>query len=61
MESDGGSPIQYCIIYQDGITNYQTPDGSADSYTVTGLKNGQTYSFSVLPIMRQATVPTIAL
>jgi Fibronectin type III domain len=45
---DGGSPIQYCTIYQDGIKIYQTPNGNVDNHTVTGLINGHAYNFSVV-------------
>ena len=45
---DGGAPIQYCIIYQDGIKIYQTPNGNVDNHTVTGLINGRAYNFSVV-------------
>ena len=45
---DGGSPIQYSIIYQDGVDIYHTADGIAYNFTITGLTNGRTYNFSVV-------------
>jgi chitodextrinase len=41
---NGGADIDYYIVYQDGISVYQTTSTSA---TITNLINGNVYSFSV--------------
>jgi hypothetical protein len=42
---DGGSPIDYYIVYQDGENVALT---TSTNITITGLTNGQTYSYSVV-------------
>ncbi|HEY3420064.1 MAG TPA: fibronectin type III domain-containing protein [Methanomassiliicoccales archaeon] len=42
--SDGGAAIDYYIIYQDGV-DVQHPTGAI--YMITGLTNGQVYSYTV--------------
>lgn len=42
--SDGGSSIDYYIVYRDGV---DVGHGAGTSMTVTGLTNGQQYSFTV--------------
>jgi hypothetical protein len=42
---DGGSPIDYYIVYKDGENVALTTDTSV---TITGLTNGQTYLFTVV-------------
>jgi len=43
--SDGGSAIDYYIVYQDGVALPGHPTGL--TATITGLSNGQSYSFKV--------------
>ncbi|MBI0583791.1 MAG: fibronectin type III domain-containing protein, partial [Methanomassiliicoccus sp.] len=42
--SDGGAPIDHYVVYQNGLAVQQVTSASA---TVTGLVNGQSYSFTV--------------
>ena len=44
--NNGGSAINYYIIYQDGVAQTGQPDGSTT--LITGLTNGQSYSFTVV-------------
>jgi hypothetical protein len=51
-ESDGGSPITGYIITSDpqgGISPFTTPDATL-SKTITGLTNGQPYTFTVVAV-----------
>jgi len=41
---DGGSPILYYVVYQDGVDIMHTIDSSVN---ITGLTNGHAYNFSV--------------
>jgi hypothetical protein len=43
-ENDGGSPILYYVIYQDGVDIMHTTEFMV---TITGLTNGHTYYFAV--------------
>ena len=42
--NDGGSPIDYYVVYQDNIDIMHV---TGNSSTITGLTNGQSYSFTV--------------
>jgi titin len=42
--SQGGSPIDYYVVYRDGVEISQT---ASTSYVATGLTNGVPYSFAV--------------
>ncbi len=44
---DGGSPVLYFVVFQDGVDILHTDDGNADNVTITGLTNGHAYNFSV--------------
>ncbi len=43
-ESDGGSPIEYYVIYQDGVDVLHTTEGRV---TISGLTNGREYDFTI--------------
>ncbi len=43
---DGGNPIDYYVVYQDGIALANHPTDT--TILVTGLSNGQSYSFTVV-------------
>ena len=45
--NDGGEPILRYEYDQDGSGTWISTDGTATSHTVTGLNNGQTYTFRV--------------
>ncbi len=45
--NDGGPPITHYEYEQDGSGTWISTGGTATSYTVTGLNNGQTYMFRV--------------
>ncbi len=46
--SDGGSPILFHVIYQDGVDiMHVIPLPQGGNATITGLTNGQSYNFSV--------------
>ena len=45
--NDGGSEITRYEYEQDGSGTWISTDGTATSHTVTGLNNGQTYTFRV--------------
>ena len=45
--NDGGEPITHYEYEQDGSGTWISTGGTATSHTVTGLNNGQTYTFQV--------------
>ena len=45
--NDGGEPITHYEYEQDGSGTWISTGGTATSHTVTGLNNGQTYTFRV--------------
>ena len=45
--NDGGEPITHYEYEQDGSGTWVSTGGTATSHTVTGLNNGQTYTFRV--------------
>ena len=45
--NDGGEPITHYEYEQDGSGTWISTGGTATSHTVTGLTNGQTYTFRV--------------
>jgi len=53
--SDGGSSIDYYIVYRDGV---DVGHSAGTSTTVTGLTNGQQYSFTVAAHNSMGTGPS---
>jgi hypothetical protein len=48
--SDGGAAISNYMIYENGYDLASTSDGTILTYTVTGLRNGDSYTFHVAAV-----------
>ena len=59
--NDGGSEITHYEYDQDGSGTWISTDGTAPSHTVTGLNNGQTYTFRVRAVNALGTGAVVML